>query len=71
MSNSLEPDQARRNVGPDLGPNCLPRLSADNTGRQRVNSIKVLNFRTPKMFAVITLKFKRRGLSIQKFVQKG
>ena len=36
MSNSLDPDQARRIVGPDLGPNCLPRLSADVTGRQRV-----------------------------------
>ena len=36
MSNSLDPDQARRIVGPDLGPNCLPRLSADDTGRQRV-----------------------------------
>ena len=23
-------------VRPDLGPNCLPRLSADDTGRQRV-----------------------------------
>ena len=37
MSNSLDPDQAPRFVGPDLGPNCLPRLSADSTGRQRVN----------------------------------
>ena len=37
MSNSLDPDQARRIVGPDLGPNCLPKLSADDTGRQRVN----------------------------------
>ena len=36
MSNSLDPDQARRIVGPDLGPNCLPRLSADGTGGQRV-----------------------------------
>ena len=36
MSNSLDPDQARRFVGLDLGPNCLPRLSADDTGRQRV-----------------------------------
>ena len=36
MSNSLDPDQARQFVGPDLGPNCLPRLSADDTGRQRV-----------------------------------
>ena len=29
MSNSLDPDQARRFVGPDLGQNCLPRLSVD------------------------------------------
>ena len=36
MSNSLDPDQARQIVRPDLGPNCLPRLSADDTGRQRV-----------------------------------
>ena len=36
MSNSLDPDQARRFVGPDLGPNCLPRLSADDTVRQRL-----------------------------------
>ena len=36
MSNSLDPDQARRFVGPDLGPNCLPRLLVDDTGRQRV-----------------------------------
>ena len=34
MSNSLDPDQARRFVGPDLGPNCLPRLTADVTGRR-------------------------------------
>ena len=39
MSNSLDPDQARQFVGPDLGPNCLPSLSADDTGRQRVNQI--------------------------------
>ena len=35
MSNSLDPDQARQNVGPDLGPSCLQRLSADDTKRQR------------------------------------
>ena len=28
--NSLDPDQDRHSVGPDLGPNCLQRLSADN-----------------------------------------
>ena len=43
MSNSLDPDQARRIIGPDLGPNSLPRLSADNTGRQRVNVFKVMS----------------------------
>ena len=30
MSNSLDPDQARHFVGPDLGLNCLQGLSADN-----------------------------------------
>ena len=33
MSNSLDPDQARRFVGPDLGPNCLQMLSADDIRR--------------------------------------
>ena len=28
MSNRLEPDQDRHLVGPDLGPNCLQKLSA-------------------------------------------
>ena len=37
MLYSLDPDQARRFIGPDLGPNCLPELAADDTGRQRVN----------------------------------
>ena len=30
VSNSLDPDQAQNFVGPDLGPNRLQRLSADN-----------------------------------------
>ena len=30
VSNSLDPDQARHFVGPDISPNCLQRLSADN-----------------------------------------
>ena len=36
-TNSLDQDQARHFVGPDLSPNCLQRLSADNTRRQRVS----------------------------------
>ena len=31
MSNSLDPDLDRQNVGPDLGSNCLQRLSVDDT----------------------------------------
>ena len=31
MSNSLDPDQARHIVGPDLGPNCLQKLIEDDT----------------------------------------
>ena len=33
---SLDPNQAPYFVGLDLGPNCLQRLSADKTGRQRI-----------------------------------
>ena len=36
VSSSLDPDQAQHYVGPDQGPNCLQRLLADDTGRQRV-----------------------------------
>ena len=36
MSNSLDPDQVRHFFRPDLGPNCLQRLSADNSSRQSV-----------------------------------
>ena len=30
MSNGLDPGQDRHSVGPDLGPNCLQRLSVDD-----------------------------------------
>ena len=30
MANSLDPDQARHFVGPDLGPSCLEKFSADD-----------------------------------------
>ena len=38
VSNSLDPDQARQFVGPELGPNCLQKLSAEDISRQRVNT---------------------------------
>ena len=34
MLNSLDPDQAQHFVVPDLGPNCLQRLSADDKSRE-------------------------------------
>ena len=55
MSNSLDPDQARRFVGPDLGPNCLPRLSADDTGRQRVKQEVQHNLLLLSCFAMCDL----------------
>ena len=36
VSQSLDPDQAQHFVGPDLGPNCLQRLSADDISGQGV-----------------------------------
>ena len=33
VSHCLDPDKARYFVRPDLGPNCLQRLSADGAGR--------------------------------------
>ena len=36
VSNSLDLDQ----VGPELGPNCLQSLSADDTSIQRVTGLK-------------------------------
>ena len=30
VSNSLDPDQDQYSLVPDLGPNCLQRLSADD-----------------------------------------
>ena len=39
MANRLDPDQARHFVGPDLGPNCLQRLSAQS--RQSETSVMI------------------------------
>ena len=43
VANSLNPDQARRFVGPDLYPNCFQVLSTDDTSRQRVNTYTQLD----------------------------
>ena len=38
MSNRLDPDQARHFVGPDLDPNGLQKLSADDTSRKELKN---------------------------------
>ena len=42
--NSLDPGQARQNVGPGLGPNCLQKFSADKTSRQIVCCLHIIVF---------------------------
>ena len=39
VSNSLDPDQDLHSVGPDLGPNHVQRLSADDTIRHRGKTV--------------------------------
>ena len=43
LSSSLDPDQARHNVWPDLGPNCLQRLSADDTSHHLTRFKKIVH----------------------------
>ena len=42
LSNGWDPDQVRRFVGPDLGLNCLQRLSADDKIRRWQKKVSVL-----------------------------
>ena len=64
MSNSLNLDQAQHFVRPDLGPNCLQMLSADNTSRQKIKAtininvhsgITGLNFGLESSFSIICI----------------
>ena len=44
VSNSSVPDQARQIVRPDLGPNCLQRLSADDTSYSTETGLNLKHF---------------------------
>ena len=68
MSNSFDPDQARstyRSVGPDLGPNCLQKLLADDIRSYRVSDhlylfsqgILIINYAIFFHFCPISIKF--------------
>ena len=45
MSNGLYPDQNRRSVGTELGPNYLQMLSAD---KERVGNLVIVNTKAAK-----------------------
>ena len=60
MSNGLLPDQDRLNVRPDLGPNCLQRLSLDDTNKQRVRYFKAPIKNQQKIFIVLGEKKKKQ-----------
>ena len=51
FANSLDPDHARQNVGPDLGPNCLPKVISHHQ-----KSLKTqLNDRDTNCFTLVVL----------------
>ena len=52
VSNRLDPDRARCSVGPDLGSNCLQRLSAEISRRQ-VSWISLLRCGKPVAISVL------------------
>ena len=51
MSNSLDPDQAQWSVKPYLGPNCLQKLSVDDT-----QTVAGKQLSTNKQFTMFTLR---------------
>ena len=59
VANSLNPDQTRHFFGPDLGPNCLQRLSADDTSRKELKreSVKAAYSVTMNIFRKILFSF--------------
>ena len=48
LLNSMDPDQARHFVEPNLDPNYLQRLSADDSSRQRVTLHGYMGFNARK-----------------------
>ena len=53
VSISLDPDQDRLNVGPDLGPNCLPGISADDKSHE----LKTFSHRSIGLYLFMTKWF--------------
>ena len=49
VSNSLDPDQARQNIRPDMDPNCLQRFSSDDTIINLLGKQNTLDKVSPEM----------------------
>ena len=67
VSNSLDPGQAQLFVRPDLGSDCLQRLSADNTSRQRLLTLCILE--TLKRVLWQTVKTQMKGSIMLHFIR--
>ena len=62
MSNSLDPDDDQCSIGPDLGPNCLQRLSADDNIRQE--------FRASAYESILEHTYRRINIYMYLYVQQ-
>ena len=62
MSNRLDPGQARRFVGPDLGQHCLQNLSADDISRQLVKTLEALIKRISYKIKIEAISWRRQHL---------
>ena len=65
MPNCSDPDQAQQFVRPDLGPNCLQRLSVDETGSQKVKAAiyeMVIRYKGGPQIRVCSKKNKKKFL---------
>ena len=60
VSSSLDPDHARRFVRPDLGPNCLQRLSSNDTNN--ITTIKQIRELPRKSELGINIKLKEHQI---------
>ena len=57
VSNCLDPYQDQQNVGPDLGPNCLQRLSADDKNLPLERKVVQINKKKLHKIEMIFLSF--------------
>ena len=66
MLKYLDPDQDQHSVGPDLGANCLQRLSADDKKESLFTDLPICTYSEPahKIFVLITLASRVSGVGL-------